>query len=61
VAADGKQFSANAILTALARDHLPADAFTCIAVTTHDIYTTKLSWVYGLASLADRVGIHRYA
>ncbi len=57
-----KQYDAADILNRMAR-HVPDDALAYIGITTADLYSGKLAFVFGLASLRNRVAIdslHRY-
>lgn len=55
---DGRrQLDAEAMLVAL-RPQLPGDCFCLLALTLEDLYQPGSAWIFGLASLADRVGVH---
>ena len=54
------QFDADAILARLA-PRLPADAVAYLAVTNRDLWSGDLSFVFGLASLENRVGVYSLA
>jgi archaemetzincin len=56
------QYDAADILTRMARQ-VPDDALALVAVTTEDLYSGRLDFIFGLASLRGRVAIyslHRY-
>lgn len=54
---DGRrQLDAEAMLAWL-RAQLPADCFCVLALTLEDLYQPGAAWIFGLASVADRVGI----
>ena len=57
-----KQYDAIAILDRMAR-HVPADARAYVGVTTADLYSGKLAFVFGLGRMSGRVAVyslHRY-
>ena len=54
------QFDADAILAQLA-PRLPADAVAYLAVTNRDLWSDDLNFVFGLASLGQRVGVYSLA
>ncbi|MBI4617896.1 MAG: hypothetical protein HY720_30070 [Planctomycetes bacterium] len=59
---DRQQYDAEAILDDLAAA-VPSDALAVAAFTDRDLYSGRLNFVFGLASLTRRVGvysIHRY-
>jgi len=56
------QYDAAEILNRMARQ-VPADALAYVGVTTEDLYSGRLDFVFGLASLRRRVAVyslHRY-
>jgi archaemetzincin len=53
---DGRrQLDAEALLTTL---RLPSDCFCMLALTLEDLYQPGEAWVFGLASIPDRVAVH---
>jgi archaemetzincin len=55
---DGRrQLDAAAVLEWL-RGHRPADATCVLALTLEDLYADDAAWVFGYASVVDRVGVH---
>jgi len=52
-----RQYDASYILDRMAR-HVPDDALAYVGVTTNDLFSGKLSFVFGLASLRRRVAIY---
>lgn len=55
-----RQFNADAILTQL-EPRLPDDAVATLAVTNRDLWSGQLNFVFGLASLRNRVGVYSLA
>eukprot|EP00164_Ancoracysta_twista_P001536 GFYU01002014.1.p1 GENE.GFYU01002014.1~~GFYU01002014.1.p1 ORF type:complete len:395 (-),score=73.02 GFYU01002014.1:29-1213(-) len=55
----GTQYNAGNILSAL-KTQVPRDAYCMVAVTMHDIYSSNLNFVFGLASLRERVGVFSF-
>ncbi len=55
-----RQFDADAILARL-QPRLPDDATAYLAVTNRDLWSGKLSFVFGLASYRQRVGVYSLA
>lgn len=52
-----RQLDADAVLTWL-RERRPADATCVLALTLEDLYADDAAWVFGYASIVDRVGVH---
>ncbi len=52
-----KQYDAAEILRRMAR-HVPKDALAVVGVTTADLYSGRLAFVFGLASLRSRVAVY---
>ncbi len=55
-----EQFDANAILAQL-KPRLPADAVAYLALTNRDLWSDDLNFVFGLASIRQRVGVYSLA
>lgn len=52
-----KQYDASDLLGRMAR-HVPKDALAFVGVTTADLYSGRLAFVFGLAGLRNRVAIY---
>jgi archaemetzincin len=56
-----RQYDAGKILFEVLEPQLPADAALVLGVTMADIYSSNLSFVFGLGSWSDRVGVYSLA
>jgi archaemetzincin len=52
-----RQLDATAVLEWL-RERRPADASCVLALTLEDLYADDAAWVFGYASVVERVGVH---
>lgn len=57
-----KQYLTGAVMDRVLRRHLPDDAVCCLGITMEDLYPDpKWNFVFGQASLRDRVGVYSFA